>query len=127
MASAARKRMVTIFLSTGCLLACAGSLPIRGSVSTDRGLGMRDVVTAAELKRAGEGRTLLAALQQARPGFLVIDGGPVTELGTLRLIPSGDVQEIRLIRATAGDSRSALLPNGDVIVGDVLLVLTRKR
>ena len=78
----------------------------------------------------------MAALQVARPWFLFtrgaaptvsIDGSPATDLSVLRTISVTDVHEVRLVRANRGGGRAAVLPNGDVIISDVILVLTKIR
>jgi hypothetical protein len=76
------------------------------------------------------------ALQQLRPYWLAargapplvsVDGSAPADLASLRLIPVSTVYEVRLQRASSGVGRSTIMPNGDVIVGDVIVVLTRKR
>lgn len=78
----------------------------------------------------------MTALQQTRPWFLLargavptvsIDGSPPTEMSVLRIIPTSDVFEVRLLRAWSVHARAAVSPNGDVVLGNVLLVLTQRR
>jgi hypothetical protein len=121
----------SIALCSGCVTSHRA-----GMVGPSRSSTASDAVIASELTQGGLGQSLLAALQAVRPGFLTrrgtaplvsIDGGPSADQSVLRMIPVGDVQEVRLVRSFAGAVRSSLLPNGDVVVGDVLLVVTRRR
>ena len=94
------------------------------------------VVLAGELARFAHGMSLLTALEVARPWFLSvrgavptvsIDGSSAMELSWLRTISVTDVHEVRLIRAGRNLGRPAIMPNGDVVDGAVILVVTRKR
>lgn len=91
------------------------------------------VVTAAELARIGRQGSLMDALQRLRPSMLTsrggtplvsIDDSPATDLSSLRMIAASDVCEVRLHRASSSIGRSAVLPNGDVVVGDLIAVTT---
>jgi len=98
-------------------------------------LSGNSLVTAAELTRYTPGTSLLDALQRLRPTILYsrgtsalvsIDGTAPTDQDVLRSIPVSTVAEVRLLRATSSVSRATVLTNGDVVVGNVLLVITRK-
>jgi hypothetical protein len=99
------------------------------------GVSAATVVTAAELRRVGQGRSVFAALEQARPWFLAarggvpavsLDGASPTDVSVLRSISVSDVCEVQLLRTTSGPGRSAVMTDGEVKNGgDVLLVLTR--
>jgi hypothetical protein len=76
----------------------------------------------------------MEALEQLRPSMLLarggrlpmlsVDGGPPTDLSILRTISTSVVREVRLQRASSSAGFSRILPNGDVIVGDVIVVIT---
>ncbi len=121
---------------SGMLCVSCATAHSAGDRATIRGSTSSDVVVFPELTAAGRGKSLLSALQVARPGFLnrrgaaplvSIDGGPASDQSVLRLIPVGDVYEVRLLRASSGAGRPAVLPNGDVVVADVLFVVTRRQ
>lgn len=118
-----------LVLSIGCV---ARPNPDRdaGAVSVSE----NSVLTAAELSRYAPGTSLLDALQRLRPSFLhprgtsalvSIDRTAPTDLNVLSTIAVSAVAEVRLLRATNSVGKPAILRNGDVAVGDVLLVLTR--
>jgi hypothetical protein len=102
------------------------------------GVGVREsaVVTAANLSSGGESRSVLAALQQARPWFLLgtrgrmpavfLDESLMTDISILSTLSVSDICEIRLQRATSGAGHVLILSNGDVSSGDVLVVRTRR-
>ena len=78
----------------------------------------------------------MAALQRVRPTFLTgrgtppmvsIDDSPPTELGVLSLISAVQVREVQYHRAIDGASRATSRANGDLVVGDLLVVYTRRR
>jgi hypothetical protein len=46
------------------------------------------------------------------------------EIAVLRQIPASNVREVRLVRGSAGVGRSAVMPNGDVALADVIIVWT---
>ena len=93
------------------------------------------LVTSEELARYASGANLFDALQRVRPTFLYprgsralvsIDGTAPSDLSVLSSIPVSTVAEVRFIRATSPAGQPTVLPNGDVVVRDVLLVVTRK-
>ena len=93
-------------------------------------------VTAAELSRYADGQSLMEALRRLRPFFLVgrgsppavsVDGGAAVDQSILSTIRASEVFEVRLVKAGSPESRSTVRPNGDVVVGDLIVVRTRKR
>ena len=91
-----------------------------------------DIVTGADLARgATGGESLWNALQRVRPLFLAsrrsvkmvsIDGSPVVELSVLHSVLVTEVAEVRLVRASSSITRAAVVPNGQIVTGDVLMV-----
>jgi len=93
-----------------------------------------DVITTAELGRLNPGLPVLDAIEHARPWFLhsrgsvslvSIDYSPPTGPSALRMIPVGEVKEIRFLRA-GWSGLAGIRPDGTVAVGDVVLVVTAK-
>lgn len=93
-----------------------------------------DVITLPELNRLTPGLSALAAVEHARPWFLhprgsvsmvSIDGSPATDASVLQSIPATDVKEVRLLRG-GGSGPATIRRDGSVVVGDVILVVTRK-
>lgn len=91
------------------------------------------VVTSEELARLGQEGTLMDALKRLRPSMLVsrgatprvsVDGSPPADLSLLRAISASVVREVRLQRASSNVGRAAIGPNGEVIVGDLIVVVT---
>jgi hypothetical protein len=91
------------------------------------------VVSRAELARVARGQSLLMALQSTRPTWLAgrsarlsvsVDGAPPTDVAVLGAIAASDVVEMRLLRGAAG-AAARITPDGDKVVGDVILVRTR--
>jgi hypothetical protein len=94
------------------------------------------VVTATEIGRVGLRGTVMDAVERIRPAWLLsrgssplvsIDGGAAADLSTLRMIPVSHVRELRLERSSSSLGRAAITPNGDMVVGDVIVVITRQR
>jgi hypothetical protein len=78
----------------------------------------------------------MEALRMLRPGFLIgrgqrpmvsIDGAAAGDQSILNAIPVSEVDEVRLVKAGSSESRPTIRPNGDTVVADILLVVTRKR
>jgi hypothetical protein len=118
-----------LVLSIGCVARPNPGRHAEGAFSSGN-----SVVTAAELARYTPGTSLLDALQRLRPSLLhprgasalvSIDGTAPTDQGVLSTIAVSAVAEVRLLRATNSVGKPAILRNGDVTVGDVLLVVTR--
>jgi hypothetical protein len=116
--------------------ACASSSTRSSIAAADPAVRIdSDVITTAELNRLTPGLSAMAAIEYARPRFLrsrgsvsaaSIDGSPPADLSVLQAIPAADVREIRLMRR-GGGAPAAILGDGTVVVGDVILVLTGKR
>ena len=117
-------------LGSGC--ASNSSRPSTAAADpTARSTG--DVITTAELDRLAPGLSAMAAIEHIRPRFLQsrgsvsaasIDGSPPADLSVLRAIPVADIREIRLVRH-GNNAPARILGDGKVVVGDVILVLTR--
>ena len=91
------------------------------------------VLTAQELARTGTHDSVMDALERLRPLMLVgrgtapwvsVDGSPPLELSVLRTIQSGMVREVRLQRISSSVGPTVVTPNGSVIVGGDLIVVT---
>jgi hypothetical protein len=125
-----------ILLIAALSMSCAARSGRRSSGAGTSRAAEGVVLTMAEMMRVAPGQSVWTAIERLRPGFLQgrgsvptvsLDGGAAMELSVLRTIPVSEVREVRLLRGVAGGSRAAVLPNGDVVVGDVVLVLTRTR
>ena len=125
---------VLVLLIVALSTSCASKSGRHSSASETSGAAPSAVITMAEMIRVASGQSVWTAVERARPWFLQgrgsvprvsIDGSVPMELTVLRSIPVSEVHEVRLLRG--GSRNSAILPNGDVVVGDVILVLTRTR
>ena len=130
--------MVFVVASIGLCSACAQQAGRVYDVTAVRdGASGANVVTASELASGGEGRTVLAALQQVRPSFLgrpgrlpavSIDETLVTDVSILSMLTVSAICEIRLQRGTSGAGHPLILSDGAVSSGgDVLRVRTRRQ
>ena len=125
---------VTAFVAAGLATGCSTrGLTARSSTRESKGASEYTVVTAAELARTAQKGSLMDALERLRPSMLTsrggtplvsVDGAPASDLASLRMIGASDVLEVRLHRASSSVGRSAVLPNGDVVVGDLIVVTT---
>ena len=122
--------LYTSALVGGCAARGARGLDGTGSAS------IGTVVTVQELERVVNLGSMMDALQQLRPGWLLsrggtpavsVDGGPSTDISVLRMIPASTVREVRLERSTSSVGRATIAPNGDIQVGGSLIVVTTKR
>ncbi|MGH7694012.1 MAG: hypothetical protein ACRENH_03480, partial [Gemmatimonadaceae bacterium] len=93
------------------------------------------VVSAQELARVLRQGSLMDALEQLRPSMLAsrgttpwvkVDGSPPAELSILRMIPTSEVREVRLLRSSSCVGYAIIAPNGDVIVADLIVVTTKQ-
>jgi len=94
------------------------------------------LLTAEEMTGAAQSGSLLDALQRLRPLWLnsrkaaaagvSMDGAPPVDLAFLRDIPASTIREVRFERGTSSRSRARISPTGDVIVGDMIFVVTRR-
>ena len=105
----------------------------RNSGEVTYGASSSTVVTAQEFAQIVPQGSLMDALERLRPFMLVsrgttprvsVDGSPPAELSLLRMIPSSAVREVRLQRSSSSVGHAIVAPNGDVIVGDVIVVAT---
>jgi hypothetical protein len=95
-----------------------------------------DLLTENDIARIVVPGSSLKVLQQLRPAWLLprgattpgvsVDGGPNTDLSVLELIQASTVAEVRLERASSHSGGSRVTPNGSVIVGDMIIVTTRR-
>jgi hypothetical protein len=93
------------------------------------------VLTSKDLGRLVRQGSVMDALERLRPFWLVsrgttplvsIDGSSPADVSLLRTIPVSVVREVRLLRSSSSAVRASIMPNGDVIVGDVIAVSTRQ-
>ena len=125
------RTLLAVIVAT-CPTGCVSTAPLRSAPGGDRADGTGgEVVTMSELARLDAGLSLMDALQRVRPEFLrphgsvptvSIDGSSATDLSALQTIRIVDVREVRLLRGGHATIRS----DGAVVVGDVLLVVTRR-
>ena len=125
------QRAVIGFLFAGMVAGCATSTKIARDGPSRASYA---VVTSQELSGARQQGSLMDALVRLRPGWLTsrgatpglsVDGGPPTDAGLLRFIPASDVREVRFERLS-NLRQSRITPNGDVIVGSMIVVTTRR-
>jgi hypothetical protein len=120
--------MLAVAGLSGCYARASLPMPTRSSVSAS------SVMTRQEFANIVRQGTLLEALERLRASMLIarggrlplvsVDGAPPTDLSILRTIPASVVGEVRLQRASSDVGHSRILPNGDVVVGDVIVVTT---
>ena len=130
----ARRSAITLAM-TG-LNACYAqtSLPAPTSSGAGRSVSPSAVVTTQEFASTVRQGTLMEALERLRPSMLLgrggrlpmvsVDGSPPADLSLLRTISASYVREVRLQRASSSAGYSRILPNGDLVVGDVIIVTT---
>ena len=129
------RRSATAFLtlvSVACMNRSTVSRTGQRAVADDRSTR----VTADELSHYAPGHSLMDALRMLRPGFLVrrgerpmvsVDGAPAGDQSVLSVIRVSDVFEVRLVKPGSYENRPTIRPNGETVVADLLLVVTRKR
>ena len=129
-----KSRSVALLTAAALGFGCASHGPTHQMGSRAAAGPGNTVVTAAELSRYSSRANLMEALERVRPSFLYprgsaplvsIDGSVPTDLAILSTIPTSTVAEVRLLRASSSVGKPTVLANGDVVVGDVILVLTR--
>src|SRR5207253_3657327 len=113
---------------------CASStMAARNRVGVDAtGVPGTTVISAADLSRYASRGTLRQALEALNPAVLAgrggvlrvsIDGGSPGDTAVLSSIPAADVAEVKLVRASSSArAQNGILPNGDVVSGDLLVV-----
>ena len=113
---------------------CSGRFTARSATRASSGFPGSTVVTATELARIVRQGSLIDAIEQVRPSLLAsrggtllvsVDGSAASDLSILRMIAASDVFEVRRLRASSSVGRPMVLPNGDVVVADVILVTTK--
>lgn len=130
----ARRSAITLAMS--CLGACYAntSLPTRWSSGAGRSVSPSALVTTQEFASIVRQGTLMEALERLRPSMLLtrggrpplvsVDGSPPMDLSVLHSISASVVLEVRLLRASSSAGLTRILPNGDVVAGDVIVVKT---
>lgn len=117
-------------LVAGCAVRTPGALDATASLSAGT------LLMAQELAGVAQQGSLMDALQRLRPGWLrsrgaapmvSLDGALAAELSSLRLIPVSIVREVRIERSSSSVGRATVAPNGDVVVGDLIVVTTGRR
>jgi hypothetical protein len=93
------------------------------------------LLTAKDLERYAASSTLLQALEIVSPMLVnrggsvrvMIDNNAPTDPEILNTIRASEVSEVRLIRPS-GSARpmTSISPNGDVVAGTILQVITRR-
>lgn len=125
-------RHTTIALAVAGALAGCTTHAVASHDETER-VWASTIVTEQELEGILRQGSLMEALERLRPAWLVsrrstpfvtVDGAPPTELSFLRMIPTSTVREVRLERASATLGHSAFAANGNVVVGDLIVVTT---
>jgi len=127
------KALLTAIVATAPM-ACASTSTMQSSLAPDRAeSSSSDVITTAELRRLDPGLSVMDVVEHARPWFLhrrgststvSVDNGPPTESSVLRAISIAQVKEVRLLCAAGESGPVAIRPDGAVVVGDVILVVT---
>jgi hypothetical protein len=93
------------------------------------------LLTAKDLERYTPNSTLLQALERTSPLLVsrdesvrvMIDNNAPTDAGVLNTIRVSEVSEVRLIRGSqSARPMPSVSPNGDVVAGTVLQVITRR-
>jgi hypothetical protein len=128
------RRMAILFAVIGSASGCT-TTAVRPSNQTASRYSARQTVSAADLSRDGQNDTVLAALRRVRPEFfnprglaplaVSIDGGPPEDLSILESMRVSMIEDVSLEHGalTIGPR---LTTTGAVIVGDVLMVRTRR-
>ena len=128
-------RIAAAILGVAGLAACAPHMgkPRISNGDAHRGSSLT-VVTAEDFARIGGQGSLMEGLATLRPFMLAsrgttapqvsVDGAPLAELSLLRMIPLQTVREVRLLRSSSSVGQPAIVPNGGVIVGTVIVVTT---
>lgn len=127
------RRVAILFAVVGS--AACTTTAVRPSNQTGSRSFNRQTVSAADLSRDGQDDTVLAALRRERPEFfnprgfaplaVSIDGGAPMELSILESMRVSTIQDVSLERG-ASSVGPRLTTTGAVIVGDVLVVRTRR-
>lgn len=128
-------RHVALLALLSLAAGCAPHRPAARGSSEASGASPGTIVTSQELARLVRQGSLMDALQQLRPFWLVargtpplvsVDGSTPTEISYLRQISVSTVYEVRLQRSSTSVGRAAIRPNGDITVADLIVVSTRR-
>ena len=129
-----RRSAITLAMTGLCACYANTSLPAPRPNGASRSVWPSAVVTTQEFASIVRQGTLMEALERVRPSMLLarggrpplvlVDGSPPTDLAVLHSISAAVVSEVRLLRASSSAGYSRILPNGDVIVGDLIVVMT---
>jgi hypothetical protein len=124
--------LAVVVMTVGCATQRAtGSRLARGTDTASS----NTVVTADELARLAPQGSLFEALERIRPVMLVargavpsvsVDGAPLTDLSILRTIPVSIVREVRLRRLSSNVGHAVISADGQVLLGDVIVVTTSR-
>jgi hypothetical protein len=128
------RRATIIIAVVGSTTDCA-TTAARPSGQASAESSSRDAVSAAELSRDGRNDIVLPALRRVRPEFFYlrgstslavsIDGGPLEDLSILETMRVSTIEDVSLERG-ASSVGPRITTSGAIIVGDVLLVRTRR-
>jgi hypothetical protein len=129
------QRAAILFVVVGSASGCA-TTAVRPSNQTESRSFSRQTVSAADLSHEGQDEMVLTALRRVRPEFfnprglsplsVSIDGGAPMELSILESMRVSTIEGVSLEHGALSIG-PRLTPTGSVIVGDVLLVRTRRR
>lgn len=131
-----RRRAAALVSLSLVSMACINGSPVSRTEPLRFTDDLSTRVTAAELSQYAPDHSLMEALRMLRPGFLVrrgdrpmvsVDGAPAGDQSILSAIRVSEVFEVRLVKPGSAESRVTIRPNGDIVVADLLLVLTRRR
>lgn len=127
-------RVAILFAVVGSASGCATSA-VRPSDQTWSRSSSGQTVSAMDLSREGQSDMVLAALRRVRPEFfnargsaplaVSIDGGPLTDLSILETMRVSAIEDVSLERG-ASSVAPRITTTGEVVVGNVLLVRTRR-
>jgi hypothetical protein len=126
-------RTTIVLAVAGTVAGCvAGAASPRGATDP---VSASTVVTAQELQGIPQRGSVTDALKRLRPNWLIsrggtpyvsVDGAPPTELSFLDTILASTIREVRIERASSSVGHSAIGPNGRLIVGDIIIVTSRR-
>ncbi len=128
------RRVAILFAVVGSASACT-TTAVRPSDQNRSQYFSRQTVSAAELSGDGQNDTVLAALRRVRSDFfnphglaplgVSIDGRPPEDISILEMIRVSEIEDVRLER-NAVTVAPRLTTTGKFVVGDVLMVRTRR-
>jgi hypothetical protein len=126
-------RRISVLAVAGLVAGCAAQA-VSSRDATSR-FSEGTVVAAQELERIVRQSSLMDALERLRPEWLTprggatpavsVDGAPPAELSILRTISASTVREVRFERSSSSVGHAIVAPNGNVIVGNLIVVTSR--